>query len=178
MDDPRSIWQNQAEEPTNMTTNTLRGRARRLESRVKARSMIFFTALTAHILLEVGPYFVNIGPSLWLGAAELSTFIVWVIYYPYIFAARHRFITLSDELAAPGLAFYRKQLESLSDDYPAKLQIAFIVYYVVIHAAWNPALIIPVGILGGLWAYYSRKRASEHARTEIQSLLEFQKQEP
>ena len=178
MDDPQTIWQNQPAEEQTVSIEMLSGRARRLESRVNIRKAIFLAALTAHILFEVAPHLFGLGPSRWLGLAQLATFIVWVIYYPYVFAGPHRFITLSTELAAPGLAFYRKQLESLTDDYPAKLQVGFIAYYMVIHAYWNPALIIPIGVLGGIWAYYSRKRESDNAKDELKALAEFRKQDP
>lgn len=174
--DSKSVWQNQTTEGSIMPLEEVRDKARRLEYKVLRRSVIFITAFALHVLVEVFPYFFGFEPSLWLGLAGLSTFIVWVVYYPYVFASQHGFITLSTELAVPGLAFYRKQLQSLTDDYPAKLQVAFIAYYVVVHAVWNPAVIIPIGTLGGFWAYYSRRRESDSAKRELQTLVEFQRQ--
>jgi hypothetical protein len=184
-DDPKTIWQNQTIQGASVTVEQLRDRAQTLDRKMRRGTFIggmsFVLHLLCHVLQQVvdRPEFTG-----WIGVVEVGTLAIVLLYWPFQYAslANRPLSVVPHAGAAPGLEFYRRQLELRRDWFPEYYPSGFtpilIGFIFVIHTLRYPAYMIPIGVLWtvvGVFLYVRKRRERPVILRELEELNAFRR---
>jgi hypothetical protein len=183
--DARRIWLSQTTEGITPPVEEVRRRAAR--SRAKARRARL-TAIVAVAVNLIAVAAVLVAPSghparPWLEALQLTSLIVWFIYFtPEQAAEWNRMLTLGlDSKRSPCLDFYRRELVIRRDRYRWNLKVVPLVGILLVPLLLRrylaqAAILFVVSAVFFIIAYVRMKREVPRIQSEIAELDAFERQ--
>ena len=177
--DPKNIWNSQHTDVQPISVEDLRSRAGRHEWKRRVRRVAFIGAFMLYMAISIGVRMTNNQPHAehvgWLGVIMFALLLTWVLGFRYYVADRPT--SLGINAAAPGLDFYRRELQSQLEYFQDKRRwlpgLMLVVSSFIVTIAVDSRIALPLGILlvifAGIW-YWQWKQELPRLQDELRSL--------